>query len=98
MRLSFPFLCLVTALASAGCAPMPAVDAFPPGDPMPAPSLVPLDIILAQAAAPADIETRANTLSARAARLKARAALMRGPVHDGTTRARLAAAISAGRA
>jgi hypothetical protein len=65
---------------------------------MPAPSLVPLDSILAQAAAPSNGDARAKTLSARAARLKARAALMRGPVHDATTRARLAAAIRAGRA
>jgi len=77
---------------------MPAVGAFPKGAAMPAPRLVPLETILAQATAPSGIETRANTLSARAARLKARAALMRGPVHDAATRARLAAAIRAGRA
>ena len=77
---------------------MPAVHAFPPSDAMPAPSLIPMDSILAQAAAPSGAEARAQTLAARAARLQARAALMRGPVHDATTRARLAAAIRAGRA
>ena len=77
---------------------MPAVKAYPASQPMPPPQLIPLETILAQAAAPTGAEARANTLAARAARLKSRARLMRGPVHDPATRDRLASAIRAGRA
>lgn len=93
-----PGLGLALLLAVAACAPIPAVDAFPKAAAMPPPVLLPLDGILAQAAAPSAGAARADGLAARAARLKARANLMRGPVHDPATRVRLAAAIRQGRA
>lgn len=90
-----PFL-LVLALA--GCTPMPDFAAFPETTPAPAPSLMPIDLLLAAAATSPKAEARAQDLSARAARLRARAALMRSPVADPATRARLLQAIAAGKA
>lgn len=89
--------CLL-ALLLAACTPLPDFAAFPEGAGAPPPALMPMDQLLAAAATPGVAEARAQNLSARAARLRARAALMRGPVHDPATRARLAAALSAGRA
>lgn len=89
--------CLL-ALALAACTPLPDIAARSEGPAAPPPALLPMDQLLAAAASPAVAEARGQSLSARAARLRARAALMRGPVHEPATRARLAAAISAGRA
>lgn len=86
------------ALALAGCTPLPDFAAFPEGADAPPPALLPIDRLLAGTDAPAMAEAQGQGLSARAARLRARAALMRGPVHDPATRARLAAAVRAGRA
>lgn len=89
---------LLLMLALAACTPMPDFAAFPEGSPAPAPSLMPIDQLLATAATPPKAEARASDLSARAARLRARAAAMRGPVEDPATRARLLQAIAAGEA
>lgn len=86
------------ALLLAACTPLPDFAAYSEGADTPPPALMPMDQLLAAAAAPTKAEARAQSLSTRAARLRARAALMRGPVHDPAIRARLAAAISAGRA
>jgi hypothetical protein len=80
-------LCILT-----GCAEFPELDASPPSSGAAPPVLVPLDSLLDQTAASA----LAPDLAPRAARLKARAALMRGPVMDPATRARLASAITSG--
>jgi hypothetical protein len=93
--LSLPVAALVLGLAA--CAPLPAgPDAELTG--LPLPTLLPLDDVLAQAGTVAPTVDPGLALSARAARLKARAALMQGPVHDPATRARLAEAIRQGRA
>ncbi len=63
-----------------------------------APELVPLDGLIAQASGGQLTETTGTALAARASRLRARAALMRGPVTEPQTRARLEAAIAAGQA
>ena len=99
MRLPFVLSLPVAALALglAGCAPLPAgPDGASAG--LAPPSLMPMDDILAQAGTVAPTADPGVALSARAARLKARAALMQGPVHDPATRARLAEAIRQGRA
>lgn len=89
---------MAVLLALAGCTQFPQVDAFPPAQSAALPALVPIDGLLAQAAGPAAAEGAGAALSARAERLKARARLMRGPVLDPQTRARLATAIDEGRA
>lgn len=58
---------------------------------------MPIDGLLAQAAGPSVAKDAGAALAARAARLKARARAMRGPVLDPQTRARLAEAIAAER-
>ncbi len=86
-------------LALAACAQFPQVDALPALGPDAAPpALLPLDGLLAQAEGPAVAEAAGAALLARAERLKARARLMRGPVLEPETRARLATAIAEGRA
>ena len=90
--------CLLALVLAASCTPLPDFAAFPEGADAPPPALLPIDQLLAGTDAPAVAETQGQGLSARAARLRARAALMRGPVHDPETRARLAAAVRAGRA
>jgi hypothetical protein len=100
MRGSFPPIvraALVLALL-ASCAQFPQIDAMPAGDVTAPPTLMPLDELLAQANAPSTIVARGDALTARAARLRNRASLMRGAVHDPATRARLAEAIRLGRA
>ncbi|MES2667389.1 MAG: hypothetical protein V4712_14925 [Pseudomonadota bacterium] len=94
-----PF-CLLAGLAIIGaCATFPELDRLPDAPTADLPRLLPLDQLLAQAnAAPRATEAAAEGLAGRAARLRNRAALMRGPVHDPATRARLSAAIEAGRA
>jgi hypothetical protein len=91
-------LALLTGTLVAGCAQIPAVEAFPPSAASEPPQLLPIDDLLAQAKGSPVAEARAGNLAARAARLRARAALMQGPVHDPATRARLAKAIREGRA
>ncbi len=80
-----------------GCATFPEVDAaqtqFAAGGP--APQLVPIDGLIAQAGPGRASEAASNALAARAANLRARSRAMRGPVHSATTRARLAAAVAA---
>ncbi|MBK8440201.1 MAG: hypothetical protein IPL38_12195 [Rhodobacter sp.] len=92
-------LVAVSVSLSSGCAPFPVVGAFPAATAATTPpTLLPLDELLAQAAAPGTAAARGEALAARAARLRARASLMRGAVHDPATRARLAEAIRQGRA
>jgi hypothetical protein len=91
---------LVTVLALAACTDFPALDAAVSRrpDPGPAPDLLPIDTLLSATAGARLDASDGAALAARAERLRARAALMRGPVLDPETRARLAAAIAAGRA
>lgn len=81
-------------LILAACAETPRLDrsgSLPPGPP---PAILPLDELVAQAAVPGLSDTVAPSVAARAARLRAKAAAMRGPVHDPATRERLSAAIA----
>lgn len=91
-------LSLLAGLVLASCTQIPSVKAFPPYAAAEPPRLLPLDDLLAKAEAPLATEERGADLNSRAARLKARAALMRGPVLQPSTRARLADAVEAGRA
>lgn len=82
MRDRPPSLALATlaaALALSACATFPEVDRaesrLPPG---PAPVLIPLDAALAQAGSARATEGDRDSLLARAAALRARAAAMRG--------------------
>lgn len=87
---------LALLLALSACTQFPQIDGLAAPTGAAPPALVPIETLFAQAdARPAD---RAVPLPARAARLKARAALMRGPILDPATRERLAAAIRAGAA
>ncbi|MDN5787011.1 hypothetical protein [Pseudorhodobacter sp.] len=61
----------------------------------PAPHLVPIDGLLAQAGPGRATAAARDGLAARAVGLRARAAAMRGPVHSPATRARLKAAVAA---
>lgn len=82
---------LTAALAlglTAACAQFPEVDAFPPAATDTPPTLLPLDQLLSQAAAPAVAQPAGTALAARAAQLKARAAGM----HDAPTPAPLGTA------
>ena len=98
-RILFLGLAAAIVLQAASCARIPAVDGLPASAAAaPPPALLPLDDLLAQATAATATAARAQTLAARAARLRHRALLMRGPVHDPATRARLAEAIRLGRA
>jgi hypothetical protein len=96
-RSSF-LLMLALSAGLAACATIPEIGPFPAATSGPPPALLPLDDLLAQAAVPGRAEPVSGALAARAARLRARAALMRGPVHDPATRDRLALAIRHGRA
>lgn len=66
-----PALCLAVLGALAACAPFPELDALGP-DTAPPPRLLPIDSLIAQAQVTSDDPGPA--LSARAARLRARAA------------------------
>ena len=81
--------CGLLGLAACGDMPQLAAPVPPPG---PAPTILPLEPLVAQIPAPGSIVAVDPTgLSARAARLRARAGAMRGPVADPATRARLLA-------
>lgn len=95
--LAFSFAA-VLACGLVACAPLPGGKEFPPTQSAAPPVLMPLDQLLAQAKVQTDGPARAAGVVDRAARLRARAGLMRGPVHDPATRARLAKAIAEGRA
>ncbi len=100
MRPALLFAPLAAALLAGlpACAPLPAGTAGSAGPDAPPPALLPLDDILAQAGSVGAAADPGEALAARAARLRARAALMQGPVLDPDTRARLARAIRLGRA
>jgi hypothetical protein len=86
---------ILCAAALLGCAPLP--DGLSPRtSTAPPPPLLPLDTLLAGVDAPVATAAVADNLAGRAARLRARADLMRAPVLDPDTRARLAAAIARG--
>lgn len=91
-------LAVILACSLVACAPLPGGKDFPPTQSAAPPVLLPLDQLLAQAKVQTDGPARAAGVVDRAARLRARAGLMRGPVHDPATRARLAKAIAEGRA
>lgn len=80
------------------CAQVPILNDLPAKEAGSPPLLLPLDDLLVQAETPIAAKDQSAALMARAARLRARAALMRGSVHDPATRALLVAAITAGRA
>lgn len=87
----FKLLPLICVALLVSCTRMPelAAPAPPAGPP---PTILPLAGLLAQMPPPGSVVSIDPTgLSARAARLRARAAAMRGPVTDPATRARLAA-------
>ncbi|NJM82799.1 MAG: hypothetical protein HC844_10105 [Tabrizicola sp.] len=86
---------LALGLVSA-CADIPALEAFPPAASSTAPELVPLDRLLAEADSPSD--RRADGACGARGAAAGTGGLMRGPVLDPETRARLATAIEAGRA
>ncbi len=90
-----PFVLAATLLALVACAGGPDLPPLPAST-APAPRLLPLDALLAGIDAPVATDALAQDLAGRAARLRARAGLMRGPVMDPVTRARLAAAIARG--
>jgi hypothetical protein len=89
-------LCLAL-IAPGGCATFPEMGDVPSTQAV-APTLLPLDSLLAQVGPPRATAAVGNALAARAARLRTRAALMQAPVMDPATRARLQAAIAAGQA
>lgn len=83
-------LCLTAGVAVTACTalgPPPVRNGL-------APVLLPLDALLAEVPAIRSGEAGNAALVARANALRARAALMRGPVNDAATRARLAEAIA----
>ena len=89
------FSLILCATALLACAPVP-VGLSQNTSTAPPPPLLPLDTLLATVDAPVATAAVADNLAGRAARLRARAALMRAPVLDPATRARLAAAIARG--
>jgi hypothetical protein len=89
-------LCLAL-IAPGGCTDFPEMGRVPSIQAT-APDLLPMDRLLAQVGTPRATPAVADTLAGRAARLRARAALMQAPVMDPATRARLQAAIAAGQA
>jgi hypothetical protein len=89
-------LCLAL-IAPGGCTDFPEMGRTPSALAV-APDLLPLDTLLASVGTPRATPAVTAALAGRAARLRARAALMQGPVLDPATRTRLQAAISSGRA
>lgn len=85
----------VLCLALSGCATVPDLGPLPTAV-GPTPQILPLDQLIAAAQGGRLTVAMGDALVARANRLRARAAAMRGPVQDPATRARLAAAIARG--
>lgn len=85
----------VLCLALAGCATAPDLGPLTAAV-GPTPQILPLDQLIASAQGGRLTAAMGDALVARANRLRARAAAMRGPVQDPATRARLAAAIARG--
>lgn len=83
------FLLLLPAALMMACDPLPQIGAAPADASGPPPRLLPIDDVLARVPAAGNAPERGEALAARAARLKQRAAAMRGPVQDPATRARL---------
>lgn len=95
MRPALP--CLLVLALLAACARFPELEGAAARGvaSAPYPRLVPLDALLAEAAAPGRGEEASRGLQARAAALRARAAALRArPVLDRATRARLQAAVA----
>lgn len=90
-----PVLALVIPVLLLGCATFPEVERAENQFARPGvePQLVPIEGLIAQAEAGRATVASRDALAQRAARLRARAAAMRGPVHSQATRDRLAAAI-----
>lgn len=95
MRPALFAFAMTTLLAA--CATFPDVDTAQArlASTGPAPQLVPIEGLIAQAGPGRASQAASDALAGRAANLRARAAAMRGPVHSPATRARLAAAIAA---
>jgi len=89
------FALMLSAVTMVACTPLP-IGLSSPTSTAAAPPLLPLGGLLAQVDAPVATQAAADNLAGRAARLRARAALMRAPVLDPATRARLAAAVARG--
>lgn len=87
------FLC---ASLMAGCSEFPALDNAVSASARHAdyPGLLPLDQVAADSAGAEATQAAIKGLAGRAAALRARAARLRGPVIDDTTRARLQAALA----
>lgn len=88
-----PLLILALCLALAACAAVPDLGPQPASSGA-APQILPLDGLLAEAQGSQITVAMGPALAARAARLRARAAVMRAPVADSVMRARLAALIA----
>jgi len=86
----------IAAILLAGCSDFPELDAAitPAARKADYPTLVPIDQLLASAQVVQITDETATNLQGRISRLKSRAARLRGPVIDSTTRARLRAAIA----
>lgn len=97
MQILYRPLLYLALIAIGGCTEFPAMGNLPSAATV-APDLLPLDALMAGIGAPRATPQVASALAARAARLRARASLMQGPVMDPATRARLQAAIAAGQA
>jgi len=94
-RRARPSLIAVLSLALAACATVPEFGSLT-GTVGPTPQIEPLDQLITAAQGGRLTADLGAALVARANRLRARAAAMRGPMHDPATRARLAAAIARG--
>lgn len=91
------FACLaITATLMGGCSDFPELDAAisPAARKAGYPGLMPIDQLLAEAQQVQISPQTVSNLQSRISRLKARAARLRGPVVDGTSRARMRAAIA----
>lgn len=86
-------LTLLALLGVAACSQIPLADDHRPLSGGDAPTLLPIDSLLAQADA---FAAPPSTIAQRQARLLARARLMQGDVLDPATRARLATALRDG--
>jgi hypothetical protein len=92
-----PRFLLVICLSTVACTDVPELGGRVDPDlrDAPFPKLLPIDAVLAQSPAPmAEAEEIQAGLSSRIARLQARAAALRGPVVDPTTKRRMAQGIA----